>query len=176
MNTYTPTRPVTQEAFDVRNAKHPAREEIHRCLGVYDLQAVVEEDMQTSALMRHIPGLISIVCTLKSKGRVIAQGYGSSILNQNQRYVNRAVHSAVNSSVADAIIRATKVLGTLQDEVEAMVAIPMPSEPITEPQKKYLRELAMQSITDETEREEFFVELPELTKQEASKLIQQFKE
>lgn len=56
-----------------------------------------------------------------------------------------------------------------------MVATPVLSEPATELQKKYLPELAMQSITDETEREEFFVELPELTNQEASKLIQQFK-
>jgi Asp-tRNA(Asn)/Glu-tRNA(Gln) amidotransferase C subunit len=50
----------------------------------------------------------------------------------------------------------------------------MPSEPITEPQMKYLRELAMQQL-DEDEREEFLAELPELTKQEASLRIQQLK-
>lgn len=62
-----------------------------------------------------MPVLISLVCTLKLKDRVIVQGYGSSVLNQNNRYVQRAVHSAMNSAVADSVIRATKVLGTLQD-------------------------------------------------------------
>ncbi len=175
MNTYTPTRPAHLQMPDVRDANHPARLEINRCLGVYDLKAIVEEDLQTSALMKHMPGLISIVCTLKLKDKVIAQGYGSSVLNQNNRYINRAVHMAVNSAVADSVIRATKVLGTLQDEVDAMVATPMPSEPITEPQKKYLRELALQQMDDEDEREQFLSELPELTKQEASMRIQQLK-
>lgn len=160
---------------DVRDAKHPARATIQRCIGEYDLKAIVEEDLQTSALMKHLPGLISFVCTLKLKDRVIAQGYGSSILNQNNRYVNRAVHSAMNSAVADSVIRATKVLGTLQDEVEAIVGSAMPPEPITEPQKKYLRELALQQMDDEDEREQFLSELPELTKQEASQKIQLLK-
>lgn len=175
MNTYTQNKPAYLQTPDVRDANHPARLEINRCLGIYELKAIVEEDMQTSILMKHMPGLISFVCTLKLKDRVISQGHGSSVLNQNNRYVNRAVHSAVNSAVADSVIRATKVLGTLQDEVDAMVATPMPPEPITEPQKKYLRELAAQQMDDGDEREKFLSELPELMKHEASKLIQQLK-
>lgn len=173
MNSVT-MRPHLQQ-LDVRHEQHPARQEIQRCLGIYNLQAIVEEDINTSALMRHIPGLIAFVCTLKSKDKVIAQGYGSSILGPNNRYVSRAVTSAANSAVADSIIRATKVLGTLQDDAVVEMDAIAPSEPITEPQKRYLAELAIQHITDETEREEFMSEMPELTKQEASKLIQQFK-
>lgn len=159
---------------DVRDSHHPARTIIQSCLGEYDLKAIVEEDIRTSALMKHMPGLISFVCTLKLRDKVIAQGYGSSLLNQNNRYVQRAVHAAMNSAVADSVIRATKVLGTLQDEVESMAATPLPSEPITPPQLKYLRELAMQQL-DEDERESFLAELPELTKQEASQRIQMLK-
>ena len=173
MNTTT-TRHAHLQMPDVRDTNHPARTIIESCLGEYDLKAIVEEDIRTSALMKHMPGLISFVCTLKLRDRVISQGYGSSLLNQSNRYIQRAVYSAMNSAVADSVIRATKVLGTLQDEVEAMVATPMPSEPITEPQMKYLRELAMQQL-DEDEREEFLAELPELTKQEASLRIQQLK-
>jgi len=175
MNTYTPTRPVHTQMPDVRDTNHPARRLIQSCLGEYDLKAIVEEDIRTSAVMKHMPGLISFVCTLKLKDRVIAQGYGSSVLNQNNRYVQRAVHSAMNSAVADSVIRATKVLGTLQDEVEAMVGAQMPPEPISEPQKKYLRELAVQQMNDDNEREQFLSELPELTKREASQMIQNMK-
>jgi len=56
-----------------------------------------------------------------------------------------------------------------------MVGPQMPPEPISEPQKKYLRELAVQQMNDDNEREQFLSELPELTKREASTMIQNMK-
>ena len=59
----SPYQTMQKKTFDTRDKKHPAREEIERCVGTYNLTAVIEEDIQTQAIMRHVPGLISFLCT-----------------------------------------------------------------------------------------------------------------
>lgn len=160
--------------MDVRSDEHPVREEVRNCIGTYNLQAVIEEDMQTLALMRHLPGLVAFVCTLKKDGQVIAQGYGSSVLSGTNRYITRAINSAFNSSLADSVIRATKVLDTLRGDV-VRNEDNGPAEPITDRQKSYLQELIKMNVEDQDEREQLLSNLDSYTKEEASATIQTFK-
>mgnify|MGYP001568643040 FL=1 len=175
---------VTQkESFDVQDKKHPIREEIEKCIGTYNLTVVVEEDFQTQTVMKHVHGLISFICTLLKDGRVIAQGRGNSILNSSNKFLQRAVSSAFNSALAEAAIKATKVLDTFRN----MGATPMTLEEaykakdeheyvgITDKQKKYLLELVHSNISDEDERNKWESQINEFTKGEASEAIQSLK-
>ena len=180
----SPYPAMQKKTFDTRDKKHPAREEIERCVGTYNLTAVIEEDIQTQAIMK-IPGLISFLCTLLKDGRVIAQGYGSSILSSTNKFFQRAVSSAFNSSLADATIRATKVLDTFRNPDKSAISTALDEAyeaksrnefmGITEKQKSYLHELIQINVTDEDERNRWESQINELSKDEASEAIQSFK-
>ena len=180
----SPYQTMQKKTFDTRDKKHPAREEIERCVGTYNLTAVIEEDIQTQAIMK-IPGLISFLCTLLKDGRVIAQGYGSSILSSTNKFFQRAVSSAFNSSLADATIRATKVLDTFRNPDKSAISTALDEAyeaksrnefmGITEKQKSYLHELIQINVTDEDERNRWESQINELSKDEASEAIQSFK-
>ena len=152
--------------------ENPVRELMQKCLGTHSLVAVVEEDMQTLTAMKDTEGLICFLCTLTKDGRVISQGRGTALLNPSGRFINRTVHSAFNSALADAVIRATKVLDTFRsnDARETAEA----SQPATDRQKTYLRELVSLKVDDESERERWESQLDALTKEEASSAIRRF--
>lgn len=181
----SPIQMIQKKTFDVQDKKHPVREEIAKCVGTYNLTAVVEEDIQTQAIMKHIPGLISFLCTLLRDGKVIAQGYGSSILNSSNKFLLRAVSSAFNSALADATIRATKVLDTFRNPDNSAVSTALNEAyeaknrnefiPSTEKQKSYLFELIHTNIADEDERRRWESQIDQLSKDEASEAIQSFK-
>ncbi|REK52738.1 MAG: hypothetical protein DWQ49_12535 [Bacteroidetes bacterium] len=168
-----------RDALNVQSSKHPAREEIKRCLGTHTLTAVVEEDMQTLASMPQVNGLIAFLCTLTKDGRVIAQGRGSAVLSPTNRFVSRAIACAFNSALSDSVIRATKVLDTFRskDEREAVEEAykDYASEPATEKQRDYLTQLVHINCEEE-ERERWLSQINagELTKDEASRAIAQF--
>ena len=180
----SPYQTMQKKTFDTRDKKHPAREEIERCVGTYNLTAVIEEDIQTQAIMK-IPGLISFLCTLLKDGRVIAQGYGSSILSSTNKFFQRAVSSAFNSSLADATIRATKVLDTFRNPDKSAISTALDEAyeaksrnefiGITEKQKNYLFELIQTNVTEEEERRRWESQIDQLSKDEASEAIQSFK-
>lgn len=184
-NIISPVQAMQKKAFDVRDKKHPIREEIAKCVGTYNLTAVVEEDFQTQATMKHIPGLISFLCTLLKDGKVIAQGYGSSILNSSNKFLRRAVSSAFNSALADATIRATKVLDTFRNPDDSAISAAIDEAyeernrnefiPITEKQKNYLFELIQTNVDDEEERHRWESQIDQFSKDEASEAIQNFK-
>jgi len=176
---------VQKKAFDVQDREHPVRAEIEGCLGTYNLTAVVEEDMQTQSSMKHVSGLISFLCTLLKNGKVVSQGRGSSVLSPSNRFLSRAVASAFNSAVADAAIRATKVLDTFRS-ADGSVAPAVIDEAykardqyesagITDKQKSYLLELIQTSVEDEDERSRWESQIDDMTKDEASSAIQSFK-
>lgn len=181
----SPVQVMQKKTFDVQDKKHPVREEIAKCVGTYNITAVVEEDIQTQAIMKHIPGLISFLCTLLRDGKVIAQGYGSSILNSSNKFLLRAVSSAFNSALADATIRATKVLDTFRNPDKSAVSAALDEAyeaknrnefmGITEKQKSYLSELIHSNITDEEELNRWQSQIDQLTKDEASEAIQSLK-
>ena len=168
----------------MRREEHPAREMIQKLTGSYTLTAIVEEDKATLNTMKHVDGLISFLCTLSKEGRVISQGRGSSVLSPNNRFVTRSINLAFNSSLADAVIRA-KVLDTFRtnaEELGASVALGEAyrapqgeeSQPATDKQKAYLRQLLSLNVEDGGEREKLEAQVDELTKDEASHAIKAY--
>jgi len=182
----SPTHPATvlrERAFDVNNDKHPARSLIQKCIGTYDIQAIVEEDISTAVSMKQTKGLICFLCTLVDKnGRILAQGRGSTILNSTNKYIQRAISCAFNSAVADSVLRATRVLDTFRSPTDqeiddayrqkGIVEAREASKGITEKQEVYLKQLISQNIADKDAREEYLNQIPDLTKADASALIQ----
>ncbi len=179
----SPFQVMREKPFDVQDKKHPVRQEIEKCIGRYNLTAVVEEDIATQTTMK-LPGLISFLCTLLKDGRVVSQGRGNSILNPTNRFLQRAVASAFNSALADAAIRATKVLDTFRTSYEPNTSTTLDeayrakesvSGLATDKQKSYLLELVSLNCTDEDERTRWETQIDEISKDEASAAIQSFK-
>lgn len=182
MNTTTYRRRAPSPTYIVRKkeAQDPVRELVQKCSGTYNLVAVVEEDVQTLTAMKHVEGLVAFMCTLLKDDRVIAQGRGTSVYNP--RFISRAVHSAFNSAISDSVIRATRVLDTVRTNTgesgigEAYRAKESEaSDPATDKQREYLRQLIQINVEDDTERERRESQLSELTKQEASRMIESFR-
>lgn len=185
---YQPVRQAPKsKAFNFQDERNPVRAEIQKCIGTHQLTAVISEDTETLEAMRSVEGLISFLCTLSKNGRVISQGRGSAVLSRTNKYVERAIYSALNSSLADAIIRSTKVLDTFRgtseieqsrmalDEAYQMRGAEE-SEQATEKQKNYLAQLIQVNVADEDEREQQIAQIDDLTKQEASALIESFRQ
>lgn len=89
--------------------------------------------------------------------------------------MDRAIHSALNAAVSDAVIRATKVLDTFS-------GIPMPKpgehrdvEKATEKQLTYLGELIRTKCVVQSHRKMLEDKLPMLTKEEASRMIEKLR-
>ena len=120
-STYQP-RPVAptlspyqmlQRASDVRSPTHPVMDAIQKVIGAYRLEIVVEEDIQTLDMLKNVTGLIALIATIRSDGRIVGQGRGSACLSSTNRFIERAVHCAFNSAVVDSVMRSTKVLDVL---------------------------------------------------------------
>jgi hypothetical protein len=159
--------------------KDTVQGEINKLLGTYQFSATFEEDTQTATTLKHIPGIIAFVCTIKKGDQIIGQGRGTSVINQNNRFIVRTIGYAFNASIVDAIVRSTKILDIFRPDAkphswggadtaeDSFVGI-------TDKQKSYLTELIQSKVTDEDEREGWMSQLGELTKEEASQAIQRF--
>lgn len=179
-----PAQVMREKVLDIHDKKNPIRKEMKKCLGVHNLTAEIEEDTQTLATMKHVEGIIGFICTLRKDGRVISQGRGTAVMNPATRYVSRAVHTAFNSALADAAIRATKVLGTFLNPEPSRTDTAVGEayrakeadvfELATDKQRDYLQQL-IQINCDEEERERRQSQLGELTKSEASRMIESFR-
>ena len=161
------------KVYDVQDKENPIRAEIEKCLGTHTIKAVIEEDMQTLNTMG-VDGLVSFLCTLTKDGRVLSQGRGNALIGPTNRFFQRSVACAFNSSIADAAIRASKVLDLVRDKAEGE-GMYEDSEPATEKQREYLRQLIQTKVTDGDERRRWESQLGELTKDAASEAIQSFK-
>ena len=197
-----PYQVAKKMTFDVQNVKHPARREVLRNVGKYELTAEFIEDSQTLSLFRHIPGLIAYICTLSNTktGSVLGQGRGTAVLSKINRYVDRSVAVARNASLIDSVIRATKAMEDLNlgaddqgsdaipndDASEAKVSYTGMELPesfnektsnqkmISAKQKEYLRGL-IAKIKDDFQRERWLSGLDNLTSSQASDAIQSLK-
>ncbi|MSU74615.1 hypothetical protein EXS57_02440 [Candidatus Kaiserbacteria bacterium] len=182
-----PVQQLRKQALDVQHEDNPARAVMQKCIGTYKIQFVVEEDLPTVNTMKR-EGLISFLCTLLDKdGHVLSQGRGSAMLNENNyRYLSRSVHSAFNSSIADSIIRATKVLdivrtntedsridATLREAYKPHQEESSSFDQITPKQRQYLLQLASINL-DEGDGEQFAAGIDSMTRQEASEAIKRF--
>ncbi len=197
--TLSPYQRMRTEALDVRSPSHPVLDEIQKCLGIYQLEVVVEEDAQTLSMFKHIPGLIAFIATIKSNGRIVGQGRGSACLSSTNRFISRAVHCAFNSAVVDSVMRSTKVLdvllpsagaalGDLDTEMrggDASYSEPYPERErypareyapagISEKQKSFLLGL-INKLRDKDEKAHWLGRVNGMTSRDASAAIQELK-
>ena len=176
---------LKRNSFSARERKNPANEEIEKFNGSFDINVTFEQDLATLALLKHVPGVVAFLCTLKKNGKIISQGRGSAVLNRMNRFIERPVNLAFGAAFVDAAVRCARVLDTLRhnvnkpntnividEEYEKKESI---SELATERQKSYLLELISVNVTDEDERNRWESRIDELTKDEASEAIQSFK-
>ncbi|MDO8435082.1 MAG: hypothetical protein Q7S89_00135 [bacterium] len=149
-----------------------------KLLGTFDFSAKFEIDTQTADTFNQIPGLVAFICTLKKGDQIIGQGRGTTVINQMNRYIVRNINFAFNASLVDAVVRSTKIQDVFRSDTtphpwtdagEAEAA-----DVATPKQVEYLRQL-IQTNLDEGERENMEAQLSELTKSEASKMIESFR-
>jgi len=111
-------------------------------------------------------------------GRPLGIGHGSTAISRLNKGLDRALYSTLNGSLMSAISSACKSLdvirleGTQEQLGEAYRATRgEESQPATDKQKSYLRELILLNAEDDTDRQERINALSELTKEEASAQI-----
>lgn len=161
-------------------AKDTVQEEINKLLGTYQFSATFEEDTQTATTLKHIPGIVAFVCTLKKGDKIIGQGRGTTVINQVNRFIVRTINYAFNASLVDAVVRSTKILDVFRPDAQPHAwngADNAPEESfvgITDKQKSYLLQLIQTNVTDEDEREGLVSQIDEFTKEEASQAIKRF--
>ena len=171
---------LEEKAFDYSDPKNPVRKEINKNIGSFDLTVSIEEDKQTLSLL-NTPGLISFLCLLKVNNKVIGSGRGSSLISQNNRYVERVVRYAFGSSILDAVAKTVKTSDVLYPNKKEGVPFSIEdlnikeTEMITSNQKRYLTELIYSNITDEEQKAKWESNLEDFTKAEASEAISNFK-
>lgn len=179
----SPFQMARKPAYKRPEQTDTVREEMNKLLGTYQFSATFEEDTQTAATLKHIPGIIAFVCTLKKGDRVIGQGRGTTVINQVNRFIVRTINFAFNSALIDAVVRSTKILDVFRPD-----ATPHPwngpsvetsdsyesGENITDKQKSYLLQLIQTNVADEDERENLVAQIDEYTKEEASQAIKRF--
>ena|SRR3989344_3555467 len=168
--------------------KDALRDEMKKLLGEYSFTAKFEEDVQTANTFNQIPGIVAFICTLKMGDKVIGQGRGTTAINQINRFIVRNISFAFNASLVDAVVRSTKIQDSFRPDAtphpwtEANSASPSAykadapetSDVATPKQVEYLRQLISVNM-DEGERENMESQLSEMTKQEASKMIESFR-
>ena len=169
-----PIEQMRTKVYDVQDKKNPIRAAIEQCLGTHTITAVIEEDMQTITTMG-VDGLVSFLCTLSENGRILSQGRGSVVMSPTNRFIQKAVACAFNASVADAALRASRVLDMIRDKT-GTVEETNETEPATEKQREHLQQLIRVKVTDGDERRRWEAQLGELTKDAASAAIQSLKQ
>jgi len=109
----------------------------------------------------------------------IGIGRGASVLSRSSRYLEKSVHIAANSSLIDAVVRATKVLdlltgteSTVTNNAVMDAYKPDEDDSITPRQQSYLLELIDKNISDEDERSQWESRVGGLSRDEASDAIQ----
>lgn len=165
---------LERDAYDVRDPRHPVREVIARFVGTHTIQAKVEVDRQTLEAMPNTHGLIAFLATLTNGNRIISQGRGSVVIGPNNKWMDRAVHSAFNSAVSDAVIRATKVLDTLSGitiDQHQGGGSRGGTDKASEKQIEFLRTLISRYVSAPSERRQLLQGLETITKKEACDMI-----
>ncbi len=175
---------MIDKSLDTQNTRHPhpAQEEIQKCIGIYNFTAVVEKDVATLQKFRHIPGLISFICTIRKGDLIVGEGRGTAVLSRINRYIERTVRFAFNASLLDATAKSLKMLDALQLDVnnQSNGTTVVKQEPvvnntklyITPKQKGYILELVKTRVKDIEERNRWQNTLDKMTRDEASLAIQ----
>lgn len=175
----SPYQIMKKQMSDTHRDEHPARKEIERVLGDYQLIASVEEDKQTLSMLGHIPGLIAFICNIKRNGELIGTGRGSAVLNGMNKFIARTVHFAFNSSVLNAVAQSTKAIDSMAnpntnelgiEETEESVI----RESITDKQRSFLTTLVQKNVHDESTLTWWMNQIGEMDTKQASEAIKSF--
>lgn len=174
----SPYQLIKKEMTDVHNDEHPVQKEICRIVGSYPLTIEVAEDTQTLQTLKHIPGLIAFIASVKKDGQIIGQGRGSSIISRLNKFVERTVRMSFNGSIISAVMHATKALDVLADPLDDMgtETAEVVQEKITDRQKSYLTELVSKKIKDEGTIGWYMENIGGMTKERASVAIKELSE
>jgi len=184
MNTYRSNIP---SPYKTRERINPIQEEITKNVGNFNLTVTTEQDFETIALFKNIEGFVAFKTTLKKGNQLLSIGYGSAVLNRLNKFVERTVLFAKNSSLIDAMVRSTKILDALyvmpnQKDIEekdlegrdspAFYGDEDLPQTATDKQRNFLTKLV--ENCDESEKEEYLSALasPYLSKFQCSELIQ----
>lgn len=169
-----PIERMQEKAANVQDEEHPARKEIQRVVGTYEITAEVIEDKETLATLSR-PGVIAFLCRIKRDGQIVGIGRGSAVLNQMNKFISRTVHAAFNHALTSAIVQSTRALDAMIDpygdiSLESSEAV---QEPITDKQKSYLTELVSKKVRDESTIGWYMENIGGMTKDRASAAIQE---
>lgn len=184
MNTY---KNNITSSYKMRERISPIQEEITKNTSTYNLTIITEQDLETMALFKNIPGFIAFRTTLSKGNQLLSIGYGSAVLNRLNKFVERTVLFAKNSSLIDAMVRSTKILDALyvmpnQKDIEekdlegrdsrAFFGEEDLPQTATDKQRSFLTKLV--ENCDDPEKEEYLSALasPYLSKFQCSELIQ----
>lgn len=164
--------------------KMTLEEAIKSKLGTVTITAEVLEDIDTINTLQ-IPNMIAFMCKVSVNGRIVALGRGSSIVTPTRKVIEYLVGSASSSAMIDGLVRCAKSIDSLNmttknpnsrpPELKAHYEEPQ-SDPVSERQLSYLRQLINVNVHDEDERENRLSSLEQLTKEEASDMIEKFRQ
>ena len=166
--------------MNTQDEHNPIRQMLEKlCQAHYSLSATFSPDIGTMTALNKTPGLVAVKCELRLDGRPIGLGHGSTAISRLNKGIDRALYSCLNGALMSAINSACKSLDIIrleggQEQLgEAYKTVRgEESQPATDKQKSYLRELILLNAEDDTDRQQRINQISELTKEEASQQIQ----
>jgi hypothetical protein len=158
------TNPVIQEEIDKHITKHT-------------LTVEFKEDKDTLQVFKNVSNMIAYTCEIKEGEKIIGLGRGMAVVNSMNKYVERSVKTALNSSFVNAVIQSTRIGNMNAFAVQSNAPVVREVESpilITEKQRNYLLELAKKNIEDADELKQWEEQIDSLTREEASQQIADF--
>ena len=163
--------------FQARQKLDPVQQAVEQNIGKFTLEISIEEDKETVAQLKDLPGpVIAYKCTIRKGSQVLGIGRGSAILSKINKWVDRSVRYTLNASMIDSIIQSVKALDVLylKDNGEVLTQETIGIDCASDKQKNYLRELIRSNVSDESKRKYWESQIDLLTKDEASEKIKSF--
>lgn len=176
----SPYQNARAKSLDFQQPNHPVLNCIAKLEDEFNLSIAVRQDYDTLALLKDLEGVVAFKSILKRNGTIISEGRSSIILGRSQKYFESSVLYCRNASITDAVLKGVKMLEAFTKEKDDSIELKeiyedRAVELITPKQKSYLSELITTQVIDEAERERWQSSISEMTKDEASQAIQDFK-
>lgn len=179
---------IKKDVFNVNNKNHPVKELIQKYTGVYNLTATFEQDLETTQKLSHFSGVVAFICTIRKNGQVVGIGRSHNILSSSNKFLEKVINASFSYSFIDAISKTTRAMDTFltdknippQEETTTpnsnyVVKELLESDGrISDKQRSYLEELIKVNLDGE-ERESMMNQLDDMSRQEASQMIKNFK-
>lgn len=114
-----------QDFYIIKGRKSLAKGGAEKLASIYNFIAEFKQDMETTEMLKSVPGLVAFVCNLTSKngGQLVGQGRGASTLIKNQGDANKTIKIAQKSSFIDSVIRSTGLSDLFTQDIEEMPVV-----------------------------------------------------